>query len=97
MTGFFGLFGKKTKYLDDAGNDIASPDSQDNLDDFFLSDDDAKSLGNREGMSSSNANVPPQSGSTTQTDSTPASTNNESPRTDSDLDLWRNIARNLKR
>lgn len=97
VAGFFGLFGKRTKYLDDAGNDIASLDSQDNLDDFFLSDDEAKSLGSREEMPSFNADIPSQSESTTQTDSTPVSTSNESPRADSDMDLWRNMARKLKR
>ncbi|MDY6782544.1 MAG: hypothetical protein SW833_08350 [Cyanobacteriota bacterium] len=96
VAGFFGLFGKKTKYVDDADNSATSQDSQNNLDDFFLGDDDAKSLGNMEGMRSPNADVP-QNGANEQTRSSGESTKSENRSTDSDMELWRNMARNLKR
>ena len=47
MARFFGLFGSKTKYVDEAepeDNRAAAPDQK--TEDFFLSSDDAKTLGN---------------------------------------------------
>ena len=43
MAGFFGLFGGKTKYVDETDTDAASTSDQE--EDFFLSSDDAKTLG----------------------------------------------------
>ena len=47
MAGFFGLFGKKTKYVDEPQQNISSAQSSE---DFYLSSDDAKTLGDIEYM-----------------------------------------------
>ncbi|MEA5508488.1 hypothetical protein VB715_01800 [Crocosphaera sp. UHCC 0190] len=48
MAGFFGLFsGRKAKYVDETDTGIPEPE---NKEAFFLSDDDAKTLGNVEFM-----------------------------------------------
>lgn len=44
MAGFFGLFGKKTKYVDDPTP--VAPDPKENNEAFFLDSDSAKTLGN---------------------------------------------------
>lgn len=46
MAGFFGLFGKNDKYIDDTSSDSNSNKQQD----FFLDNDEAISLGNVEYM-----------------------------------------------
>ena len=43
MAGFFGLFGSKTKYVDEEGLDNNWQNSSES---FYLSSDDAKTLGN---------------------------------------------------
>ncbi len=43
MAGFFGLFGSKTKYVDEEGT---TQEVQESSESFFLSPDDAKSFGN---------------------------------------------------
>lgn len=48
MAGFFGLFGKKTKYVDETDNGIG--EEAENKEAFFLQPDDAKSFGNIEFM-----------------------------------------------
>lgn len=48
MAGLFGLFGKKTKYVDEPDTNV-SQDS-DNKEAFFLQPDEAKTLGNIEFM-----------------------------------------------
>ncbi len=46
MAGFFGLFGGKTKYVDETDTDnTATTPASDQKEDFFLSSDDSKTLG----------------------------------------------------
>ena len=44
MAGFFGLFGRKTKYVDETDTENTASAS-DQKEDFFLSSDDSKTLG----------------------------------------------------
>ena len=51
MAGFFGLFGRNTKYVDEPTPEVPEPEKQEA---FFLEPDDAKTLGNVEFMRKKN-------------------------------------------
>jgi hypothetical protein len=101
MAGFFGLFNSKTKYVDEADTEDVSNSSEE----FFLEPDEAKSLGNINSRSKSA--VGKSQVSQEQTDLSPTvktekhaqtdSTINERRRPDDSMDLFRNMAREIKK
>ena len=101
MAGFFGLFNSKTKYVDEPDTDDASNSSEE----FFLEPDEAKSLGNIDYKSKSS--VGRSQVSEEQTDLSPTVKKEDSSQTDStiterrrpddSMDIFRNMAREIKK
>lgn len=126
MAGFFGLFGGKTKYVDE-GNDF-SGESSENGESFYLSNDEAKTLGNIEFMRKPNTikhtfpktasgkgkktvksissleassvnegGLPKVSDSEPTGSQAPAAAKTERRSSDGNLDMFRQMARDLKK
>jgi hypothetical protein len=96
MAGFFGLFGSKTKYIDDPTPDKEATQQGEA---FYLSDDDAKSMGNMELMRkpiakkrASENTVPPSTPSVS-----PKAETNGQRSVDSNMDVFRKMAKDLKK
>lgn len=131
MAGFFGLFGSKTKYVDETDTPSQSAPEQESKEAFYLQPDEAKTLGNADFMrqpkrikrtfpktrsnqstelvqdissldkvkASSSQGISPGSAAISQPQP-PAPTTQESPKrrgSDSSLDFFRNMARDLKK
>jgi hypothetical protein len=92
MAGFFGLFKKKAKYLDEVTEEDRKPTQ--NGEAFFLESDDAKSLGKVKSTNKAETERKPlesKSGDRTYI---------ESPKrrsADSNMDMFRKMARELKK
>ncbi|PSF38312.1 hypothetical protein C7H19_04775 [Aphanothece hegewaldii CCALA 016] len=88
MAGFFGLFGSKTKYVDEPTPD---DDQSQNTESFYLSDDDAKSLGKSIKKKDTNKSV------NSQTSSPQSPTVKKNPSVDSNMDMFRKMAKDIKK
>lgn len=93
MAGFFGLFGSKTKYVDESTQD--NEPSQ-NGEGFFLGKDDASSMGNPEYIRKSMAK---KKAPGNDSKSSPTTTSSESSRrpVDTNMDIFRKMARDIKK
>ncbi len=88
MARFFGLFGSKTKDVDDTSTDASS----DNQAAYFLNSDDAHTLGKRSSKEKSKMKDA--------TPIPPAKSQPETPKrrsADSNMDLFRKMAKDLKK
>lgn len=94
MAGFFGLFRSKTKYIDEPNSGDESASSQDS---FYLGDDDAKSLGNpeyiRKAMARKKTTEKPSSSIKSET----ISSNNVKRSVDTNMDVFRKMAKDIKK
>jgi hypothetical protein len=126
MAGLFGLFGNKTKYVDEPDTRVPQPE---NKEAYFLESDDAKSFGNAEFMrkpntirrtfpkrpggkgaeiiqevssmektrANSNGVVPIKSTESKPISNPEATVNPERRRSDSSMDMFRQMARDIKK
>lgn len=126
MAGLFGLFGKKTKYVDEPNGEVPQEEKKEA---FFLKSDDAKSLGNAEFMrkpntirrtfpkrpggkgaeiiqeissmektrAGSNGVVSKESTAPKAESSPAAAVNTERRRSDNSMDMFRQMARDIKK
>lgn len=93
--GFFGLFGNKTKYVDEPNS---TDDSSQNKDAYYLSDDDAKSLGNAEYIRKSMKKKPTSSSvNNNGANSTTSSSVKSNRSVDTNMDIFRKMAKEIKK
>lgn len=89
MAGFFGLFRNKTKYVDEP-TDVN--DKTQKEDSFYLSDDDAKSLGKSMKKKETKPSVNDSKSSFTKPSSV-----NRNRSVDSNMDVFRKMAKEIKK
>jgi len=92
--GFFGLFGNKTKYVDEPDS---TDNSSQNKDAFYLSDDDAKSLGNPEYIRKSMKKKETTSGVNNSANSTTSAGVKANRSVDTNMDIFRKMAKEIKK
>lgn len=93
--GFFGLFGNKTKYVDEPNS---TDDQSQNKDAYYLSDDDAKSLGNPEYIRKSmKKKTTPSSVNNNGANSTTSSSVKSNRSVDTNMDIFRKMAKEIKK
>lgn len=95
MAGFFGLFRNKTKYVDeptDVNDDTQKSDA------FYLSDDDAKSMGNPEYIRKSmkKKETKPSVNDSKSSIPKPSSVNTNRS-VDTNMDVFRKMAKDIKK
>lgn len=94
MAGFFGLFKSKSKYIDEVSEQDREPSSKEG-EAYFLETDEAKSLGKK--MKDKEV-TPTKSNSTENKPATQANpSQTKRPSTDSNLDMFRKMAREIKK
>lgn len=92
MAGFFGLFKSKTKYIDEPEDKNTATSANESNDVYFLNSDDASSLGKIKSQ---------QKTTKSQSESKPAiekpQTDSKRRSADSSMDMFRKMAREIKR
>jgi hypothetical protein len=94
MAGFFGLFGSKSKYIDEVTEQDRDRSNQEG-EAYFLDSDESKSLGKKikdKGVTPSGSN---SSVNKPATQANPSQT--KRPSTDSSMDMFRKMAREIKK
>jgi hypothetical protein len=94
MAGFFGLFGSKSKYIDEVSEQDREPSNQ-KSEAYYLDSDDSKSLGKKIKDKIVNSTVSNSSGTKPANQANPSQT--KRPSTDSNLDMFRKMAREIKK
>ncbi|NJK49765.1 hypothetical protein HC931_17930 [Candidatus Gracilibacteria bacterium] len=94
MAGFFGLFRSKSKYIDEVTEQDRDR-SNDEGEAYFLDKDEAKSLGNKINDKSVSPTASNSSDNKLATQANPSQT--KRPSTDSSMDMFRKMARDIKK
>ena len=103
MAGFFGLFGNKTKYVDDTNQEDSSP-QEEKKPPFFLTSDESKTMGNIDFMRSPiSGKKKEKKTESNPSEIKPSDTNNGSTSrgsrssSDPNLDMFRNMAKDIRK
>lgn len=96
MAGFFGLFRSKTKYVDES---TEVNDKTPRGDAFYLSDDEANSLGNPEFIRKSLKKKGSGTSGITESKASPTTTPSDRSRrsVDTNMDIFRKMAKDIKK